>query len=160
MDLKKLLFRLGLRETGLAGHAGIAQQATFFQRDRSLKERKEAFGAWLNIPGWNVQLAFDEDDLPLVPAPSTLYLFHNAANGESLVQLRSLLNRVKRQEKSRPDVLIFDSEFVSPALSSLLLGVEKIPATGAASFITDGKIRSRMVARNEFNSFRDSLLEG
>ncbi len=136
--------------------AGIAPVLTLYNRERALAGMREAFGMWLNVPGLDVAVVLEDGELPRVPAPETIYLFHTPGNGESLMHLRSLLNRLKRLKPARR-IFLCDAITVSPALKTILLGTTAT-GTGEGAFVQHEKITARMISRADFEKFRETIV--
>lgn len=148
-----LYSKLGLPQGDV--EAGTAPVLTLYNRERALAGMREAFGMWLNVPGLDVSVLLAEEELPRVPAPETIYLFHTPGNSVSLMNLRSLLNRLKRLQPARR-IFLCDTTVISPALKMILLGTTT-GGTGEGAFVQHGKITARMNSREDFEKFREAV---
>jgi hypothetical protein len=130
---------------------------TLFEREASMRELKSAFGAWLQIPNWYVKIVQDEKEIPSIAAIHTVYFFHNRTSAISLVNIRSLLNRLKRMEQNRPDVFIFDSSLMNKKTIAAFWHEEELDSYGAAILFQQKKMIARMNKCEELELFKKEL---
>lgn len=150
---EKLLFRLGLKKILPASWTGRSGATTLFDKEQTVRALKEEFGMWLNKHPFHVGWVLDEHDLPLVPNVRTVYWFHNPGDSTSLMNSRSLLNRISRMKSKHPDFYIIPIHIAPEALQTILTDREP-PGPGTAVLIENGHVIAQLNDRKEFEQFR------
>lgn len=150
---EKILFRLGLKKLLPSNWTKQTSTITLFDREQTVRALKEEFGMWLNKYPFHVGWILDEHDLPLVPNIRTLYWFHTPGDSTSLMNSRSLLNRISRMKSKQPDFYIIPIHIAPVTLQTILTDKEHISA-GVAVLIENGHVIAQLNDRREFEQFR------
>lgn len=150
---EKLLFRLGLKKLLPSSWTEQSSAVTLFDKEQTVRALKEEFGMWLNKYPFHIGWVLDEHDLPLVPNVRTVYWFHTPGDSISLMNSRSLLNRISRMKSKQPDFYIIPIHIAPVGLQTILTDNEHL-APGAAVLIENGHITAQLNDRKEFEQFR------
>lgn len=150
---EKLLFRLGLKKLLPATWSAHSAPVTLYDKEQTIRALKEEFGMWLNKHPFHVGWILDEHDLPLVPNLRTVYWFHSPGDSSSLMNSRSLLNRISRMKVHQPDFYIIPLHIAPPALHKILTDKEQL-SPGTAVLIENGNVTAQLNDRREFAQFR------
>jgi hypothetical protein len=157
--MNDFLKRLGLKAAAATETPAPGQPLTLYQREQRLNRLRTDAGTWLQIPELQIRLAAAADDLAEHLFPRTLCIAHDPDNSSSLVNLRSLLNRLRRTAPPGLHIVLLHSAQLPQSFSHELFGTENAIESGAAALLVDGKVTLYYAGRSNFAAFRDQLAQ-
>jgi hypothetical protein len=159
MDLINLLQRLGLNNGQNSEPEIPGQPLTLYQREQRLKALRTDAGNWLSKAELHLQFAAEAVDLPGMLFPRTLCIAHQPGSGTSLMQMRSLLNRLQRTSPPGLHIVIVHASGLPETVRRELFAIEEEITSGAAALISNGKIELSSAFGSNFEAFRTALQE-
>ncbi|MCU0436150.1 MAG: hypothetical protein MUC87_22025 [Bacteroidia bacterium] len=157
MDFTALLQRLGLSAATPEAAETPGQPLTLFQREQRLKALRTDAGNWLAASEMHITLAAEAAELPGMLFPRTLCIAHNPASSISLVQMRSLLNRLRRTGPPGLHVVIVHATGLPDAVRSEMFGVAHEIENGAAALLVNHTIVAGGVFGSGFEKLRSEI---
>ncbi|MCA6364945.1 MAG: hypothetical protein IM638_18085 [Bacteroidetes bacterium] len=157
MDFTALLQRLGLWANEAAQPETPGQPLTLFQREQRLKALRTDAGNWLAVSEMHITVAAEAVDLPALLFPRTLCIAHNPASSISLVQMRSLLNRLRRTGPPGLHVVIVHASGLPDQVRAGLFGVQAEIEHGAAALIVNHQIVAGGLFGSGFETLRSNI---
>lgn len=157
MDFTALLQRLGLASGEAAQPEIPGQPLTLFQREQRLKALRTDAGNWLAASEMHITVAAEAVDLPGLLFPRTLCIAHHPASSISLVQMRSLLNRLRRTGPPGLHVVIVHAAGLPEKVRSEMFGVSQEIEHGAAALIVNHQIVAGGLFGSGFEKLRGEI---
>jgi hypothetical protein len=157
MDFTALLKRLGLAQDHTAQPETPGQPLTLFQREQRLKALRTDAGNWLAASEMHITVAAEAVDLPGLLFPRTLCIAHNPGSSVSLVQMRSLLNRLRRTGPPGLHVVIVHATGLPDQVRAEMFGVQAEIENGAAALIVNHNIVAGGLFGSGFEKLRSEI---
>lgn len=157
MDFTALLQRLGLLANEAAQPETPGQPLTLFQREQRLKALRTDAGNWLAASEMHITVAAEAADLPGLLFPRTLCIAHNPASSISLVQMRSLLNRLRRTGPPGLHVVIVHAAGLPAKVRTEMFDVTAEIEHGAAALIVNNEIAAGGLFGGGFEKLRGEI---
>ncbi|MGL5892245.1 MAG: hypothetical protein ACRC3B_20295 [Bacteroidia bacterium] len=159
MDLINLLQRLGRTNGNKAEPEVPGQPLTMYQREQRLNALRSDAGNWLSSSQLHIQLAAEATDLSGMLFPRTLCIAHHPGSGTSLMQMRSLLNRLQRTAPPGLHIVIVHAAGLPETIRRELFAMDEEITSGAAALISNGTIELSSAFGSKFEAFRTALQE-
>jgi hypothetical protein len=159
MDLINLLQRLGSTKNNGAEPEVPGQPLTMYQREQRLNVLKTDAGNWISSTELHLQFAAEASELPGMLFPRTLCIAHHPGSGTSLMQMRSLLNRLQRTAPPGLHIIIVHAAGLPESVRRELFAMEDEIMSGAAALISNGTVELSSAFGSKFEAFRTALQE-
>lgn len=157
--MNDFLKRLGLKAATATETPVPGQPLTLYQREQRLNRLRTDAGTWLHVPELQIRLAAEASDLAENQFPRTLCVAHNPDNSSSLVNLRSLLNRLRRTAPPGLHIVLLHSAQLPEQVKQELFGTAGAIESGAAALLVDGKVTVQYFGHSNFADFRNQLAQ-
>jgi hypothetical protein len=159
MDLINLLQRLGSGKNNEAEPEVPGQPLTMYQREQRLKALKTDAGNWISSAELHLQFAAEASELPGMLFPQTLCIAHQPGSGTSLMQMRSLLNRLQRTAPPGLHIVIIHAAGLPETVRKEVFAMEDEITSGAAALVSNGAVVLSSAFGSKFEAFRAALQE-
>lgn len=159
MDLLNLLQRLGKSNDNGSAPEVPGQPLTLYQREQRLNALRTDAGNWLSVSELHIQVAAEASELPAMLFPKTLCIAHLPSSSTSLMQMRSLLNRLRRTAPPGLHIVIVHAAGLPAELRKNMFATEAEITAGAAALIINGSTVLSSTFGNTFEKFRTELQE-